>query len=130
MLEVAARHLLASSQSGILQLVVAEVNRSPELADAFHRAGPGRGAGSLERRIAAEMGKGRLRVSDPEDAASMLYSMAIGAIHIKMLLGLRGPPDEAEISRRVRQAVAVFLRGTMIDSVGLVLELRDDAKGQ
>ena len=113
-LEAAARHLLAPRQSGILRLVIAEVNRSPELADAFHRAGPGCGASSLERLIAAEAAKGRLRVSDPQCAASMLYAMAIGATHIKMLLGLRDPPDEAEISRQVREAVAVFLDGARV----------------
>jgi len=113
MLEVAARHLLAPRQSGIYRLIVAEVNRSPELANAFHRAGLGRGASSLERRIAAEAERGRLRVSNPEDAANMLFGMAIGTIHSKMLLGLRGPPDEEEISARVREAVTVFLRGTM-----------------
>jgi AcrR family transcriptional regulator len=114
-LEAAARHLLAPRQSGIFRLIVAEVNRSPELAEAFHRAGPGRGASSLERRIAEEMERGRLRPSDPEDAASMLYGMAIGSIHSKMLLALRGPPDEAEIAQRVREAVAIFLRGTLVD---------------
>jgi len=116
MLEVAACHLLAPRQSGIYRLIVAEVNRSPELADAFHRAGLGRGASSLERRISAEVRKGRLRVSNPRDAASMLFGMAIGTIHNKMLLGLRGPPDEAEISARVRDAVAVFLHGALTDS--------------
>jgi AcrR family transcriptional regulator len=118
MLDVAARHLLAPRQIGIFRLIVAEVNRSPELAEAFHRAGPGGGASALERRIAAEMEKGRLRLSNPEHAASILYGMALGSIHSKMLLGLPGPPDEAEIAHRVREAVAVFLHGTAIDSEG------------
>jgi hypothetical protein len=44
----------------------------------------------------------------------MLYAMTIGAIQLKMLLGLRGPPDGAEISRHVGEAVAVFLDGARV----------------
>lgn len=114
-LDVAGRHLLAPRRSGIFRLIVAEVHRYPELADAFHRAGPGRGASSLERRIAAEMEKGTLRASDPEAAASMLFAMAIGSVHIKMLLGLCAPPDDAAITGRIRDAVTIFLSGAATD---------------
>lgn len=111
MLESVMRQLFEPRQVAIFRLVIAEVNRSPELAGAFHRAGPGRGAGSLERRLAAEMAQGRLRLSDAREASRMLYGMAIGAAHMFLLLGLPGPPPDAEMSRTVAQAVETFLHG-------------------
>lgn len=114
MLLTCARHFLAAQQCELFRVIIAEVRRSPELADAFHRAGPGSGASSLEMRIEAEMRRGRLRPADPRKTADMLYGMAMGAAHMKVLLGLADPPDETEIAERVDQAVAVFLRGALV----------------
>jgi TetR/AcrR family transcriptional regulator of autoinduction and epiphytic fitness len=116
MLDAAARHLLAPRQAAIFRLVIAETNRSPELAEAFHRSGPGRGANSLQRRIVIEKERGRLRVDDPREAASMLYGMAIGALQMRMLLGLRGPPTDSEIAQRVHIAVETFLNGALVEA--------------
>ncbi|MEO3470550.1 TetR/AcrR family transcriptional regulator [Roseomonas sp. CAU 1739] len=112
MLEALIRHLFEPRQVAIFRLVIAEVNRSPELADAFHRAGPGRGANSLERRLASEIEQGRLRLTDAREAARMLFGMAVGATHTFLLLGLQGPPADAEVARLVANAVATFLHGT------------------
>jgi AcrR family transcriptional regulator len=122
MLGTAARHLLSPTQLGIFRLITTEVHRSPELAEAFHRAGPGRGEVAIERRLAREVGAGRLRLSSPETAGHMLFSLVIAPTQIATLLGVHGPigrrepPDEAEIDRRVREAVSVFLRGALVSS--------------
>ena len=113
MLLTLTRHLFEPRQVAIFRLVIAGVNRAPELADAFHRAGPGRGADSIERRLAAEIAKGRLWLSDARNGARMLFGIAIGAAHMALLLGLPGPPPEAEMERLVRDAVEVFLRGAL-----------------
>ncbi|MBW6400668.1 TetR/AcrR family transcriptional regulator [Roseomonas sp. HJA6] len=114
MLVALTRHLFNPRQVAIFRLIIGEVKRSPELADAFNQAGPAKGAGALERRLAAEMAKGRLSLADPTEAARMLFGMAIGAAHMFLLLGLQGPPSEAEMERRAGDAVAVFLRGALI----------------
>jgi len=116
MLAACTRHLLAARQCELIRLVISEVHRSPELADAFHRAGPGRGADSLETRIAREARQGRLRVNDPHKAAEMLYGMALGAAHMKVLLGLREPPGEAEIVQHINEAVTAFLHGALAEA--------------
>ncbi len=113
-LEAAGRSILAQRQTAIFRLVISEVQRSPELADAFHRASFGRGASSLHRRLATEMEAGRLRLKDPETAAKMLFGMTLGSVHMKMLLGLREPPGEEEIAQLARDAVSVFLRGALV----------------
>lgn len=106
-----ARQLLTPRANGIFRLILAEMPRSPDLAGAFHRAKLGRGASSLERRIEAEMAKGRLRGSDPKAAADMLFSMVVTCLAIEVMLGLRDTPDDAEIAGRVRGAVEIFLHG-------------------
>lgn len=114
MLEALIRHLFEPRQVAIFRLVIAEVNRSPELADAFHRAGPGRGASSLERRLASEMEQGRLRPTDAHEAAHMLFGMALGSMHTFLLLGLQGPPEDGEVARLVAHAVETFLHGAQV----------------
>lgn len=113
MLEVFARHFLAARQCDLFRLIIAETRRSPEMADAFHRAMTGHCARSLETRIASEIRQGRLQVQDAADAADMLYGMVMGPLHIKVLLGLREPPTEAEITRGIARAVRIFLHGML-----------------
>lgn len=111
MLVSLTRHLFQPRQVAIFRLIIGEVKGSPELADAFHQAGPGKGATALERRLAAEMADGRLTADDPREAARMLFGMAIGAAHMFLLLGLQGPPDDTELEDRADTAVRVFLDG-------------------
>lgn len=118
MLASVARHLFEPQQVAIFRLIIAEVRRAPELADAFHRAGPGRGASSIERRLATEIESGRLRLTDARQAARMLFGAAIGAAHMFLLLGLNGPPTEAEIERLAGDAVEIFLRGALVAATG------------
>jgi len=110
-LEPTARHLLALRPTGIFRLVIAEVQRSPELAEATHRVLVARGASALQRRIAAEMRAGVLQPGDPGATARMLYGMALGSTQIRMLLGVRGVPTPEEIAAMARDAVAIFLNG-------------------
>ena len=102
----------------IFRLVITEVKRSPEMAGAFYRAGPGRGANSLQRRLAAEIEQGHLRLTDAREAASMLFGMALGSTHIFLMLGLQGPPGRAEVARNVADAVDTFLRGALAAPAG------------
>ena len=112
-LEASARHLLSLRQTAIFRLVIAEGQRSPELAEALHRVIIGRGASALQRRLATAMREGVVMLDDAEVAARFLFGMAVGPIQIKMLLGLRDAPDDQELARVVRLAVTVFLHGAL-----------------
>ena len=119
MLEAAGRHLLAWRRTGILRLVIAEQARTPELAETVHRVLVRRGATALQRVIAAEMERGRLKPGDPEAVGRMLYGMAFGSTQIRLLLGVRQLPDAAEIAELAREAVEVFLNGARAEPVRL-----------
>lgn len=111
MIEAAGQHLLALRPTGIFRLVIAEVHRSPELAETSHRVLLRRGASALHRRIAAEMERGGLHPGDAEATARILYGMALGPAQMRMLLGMRGAPGPEEIAALARDAVAIFLHG-------------------
>lgn len=113
-LEAAGRHLLAQRQTALFRLVIAEVPRSPELAERWHRALVSRGASSLERRLAVEIEAARLRFADPRLAARMLYGMAFGAAQIRLLLGVAPPPCGSELRKMIKSAVLVFLQGARV----------------
>jgi len=106
-------HLFLPRQVAIFRLVIGEVKRSPELADAFMEVMLGRGANDLERRLAEEIARGRLALSDATEAAHMLFGMTMGAPHMLLLLGIHGPPSSAELEGRAAEAVEVFLRGAL-----------------
>jgi AcrR family transcriptional regulator len=110
-LEAAAGHLLSARQTAIFRLVIAEGGRTPELAEAFHRAILAKGASTLQRRMEREIRGGRLLLHDAEAGARLLFGMALGAAQVTLLLGLRAPPDGAEVARLARLAVAIFLHG-------------------
>lgn len=103
--------LLSTPQIGLFRLVSAEGGRYPEVAEAFHRAGPGNCESGLERWISEQVAAGRLRLDNAKDATDMLFGMAIGVTHIKLLLRLRETPPAEQIQAQIRRAVAIFLNG-------------------
>jgi AcrR family transcriptional regulator len=80
----------------------------PGIAQAIYDGGP---AASL-RRIAAWLTeqdrKGLLRVPDPDHAAEMFSSMAVGHGHLRAMLGLDHP--EVDIEARARETAQRFIR--------------------
>nr|WP_245818417.1 TetR/AcrR family transcriptional regulator C-terminal domain-containing protein [Roseomonas rosea] len=62
--------------------------------------------------MAGHARKGRLQIDDPGEAAGMLFGLAIGKMHMMLMLGRREQPSPEEIARQVDRAVEIFLRGT------------------
>src|SRR5882672_1772272 len=80
-----ARFVLAPRQAALYRLVIAESQRAPEIAHAFHREGPSMARAPLSNWLALQNARGTLRVADPVSAASMLISM-----EMSMLAALTG----------------------------------------
>ena len=114
LMELAATHLLNGRHIGFFRLISGEVKRAPELAEAFHRAVPTQGKGALERCLAIHAARGDLNIEDPAEAAGMLFGLAIGEPHMRMMLGQCDAPSPEEVSRRVLNAVEIFLNGTAV----------------
>ena len=112
LLEDVARHILSPRHVALFRVISSEVHRAPELAAAVQRSRNG-GTGVIEAWLRAQAQNGWLDIEDAAEVAGMLIGMVIGEPHILMLLGQREAPDAAEIHRRTRQAVAIFLGGTL-----------------
>lgn len=103
--------VLSPGVIGMHRVLIAEAWRTPELAQTFHRECPGRGKAILVRWLAKLCAEEGLTLEDPEEAAGMLFGMAIGELHMKLLMGAMRPPSKAAIVRRVRRALDIFLKG-------------------
>jgi AcrR family transcriptional regulator len=101
--------LLTPENLDILRIVIAASTKFPEIGKAFFEAGPCQGTkrlGSYFRRLTEQ---GVLAAEDPELAARQFLDLCKSGVHLRMLLGLRSPPEPEEIERNVESALKVFL---------------------
>lgn len=92
------------------RLVIGEVSRFPDLAQALHDHGPKRAVGLLAAMIERLAKRGLLTVDDPIVAATHFNWLVMSApLNAAMLLGDRGIPKPAELRRQAEDGVRIFL---------------------
>jgi TetR/AcrR family transcriptional repressor of mexJK operon len=92
------------------RLVIGEVTRFPELAEALYEHGPKRAITTLAAMFERFDELGLLRVDDPTAAATEFNWLVMGEpVNRAMLLGDAAIPSAAERAAQVRGAVRVFL---------------------
>jgi AcrR family transcriptional regulator len=91
------------------RLVVAEACRFPELGRAFYENGPKRYVSLVADWISQQAGRGRLRVADPDLAASQFLDLCRSNLMHKALWNVDPPPSAAARRRSVEAAVDVFM---------------------
>jgi TetR/AcrR family transcriptional repressor of mexJK operon len=92
------------------RLVIAEVERFPELGQALYEGGPGRAIAGLAAAFARWNEQGLLRVPDAKVAASQFNWLVMAEpINRAMLLGDAAVPGPAALRRHAKEAVRVFL---------------------
>lgn len=106
-----SRHVLAPEAVSLLRLIVAEHLHGRSLSRLLERQSAKPCCDILSDYLAHCAARGELAIEAPEEAAQMLFGMAIGGLHLGMLIGLREKPPEAELDERLRRAVALFLGG-------------------
>ncbi|WP_308797111.1 TetR/AcrR family transcriptional regulator [Agromyces silvae] len=95
LLEGQLRTVLDPTLLALRRLVIAEANRSPELAAILYEHGPERAIRSIAQTLERFIALGILRVANPELAATQLNWLVMGEpINRAMLLG----PGSAEMS--------------------------------
>jgi TetR/AcrR family transcriptional regulator of autoinduction and epiphytic fitness len=113
-LRKSVQFIVSPKEIGMCRLVAAEGASSPALARLFHDEGkPGQLA--VEQCLADLARRGEIAIDDAHEATLMLLGMAMGVMHIGLMLGVRRSPTKREIEQHVRKAVHVFLRGTARD---------------
>lgn len=112
------RFMLAPRTLAIYRIVIGEGARFPNLARAFHAAGPDQGRAWLSGWIAGEVARGRLRPdTDPRRAAEQMIGLLRGDLYLRNVLGLASEPTDAEIEDVVNAAADTFLRAYAAEPV-------------
>ena len=116
--EIGNRYLRVIMQPDTVHLyrtISAEGIRFPHLPQVFFENGPGRASRSLARTLEKNRDVWVLRDLDYERAAEHFFGMVRGDIHLKVVLGLRPPPEQDEIRSTVASIVDLFADGCRDD---------------
>ncbi|HQT60760.1 MULTISPECIES: TetR/AcrR family transcriptional regulator [unclassified Acidiphilium] len=120
MIRLWAHHVMSPSIIALARLIMAEYMHGRTLSRLLDREGAKPCRDALRDYFAACNARGDLAIDDPEETAHMLYGMAIGNIHIEMLLGIGKTRTRAEIDARIARAVTLFLNGARAVGQGAV----------
>ncbi|MBK1871186.1 TetR/AcrR family transcriptional regulator [Aestuariivirga sp. YIM B02566] len=94
-----------------LRLVLAECDRFPEIAAAFDELALRRTTQTMEGWLRQQRDRGMIEIDDTATAVGMLRGMMVMEPQRAMMLGLKPPPDHAEIVKRARNCARLFLDG-------------------
>ncbi|MDE8344700.1 MAG: TetR/AcrR family transcriptional regulator [Acidocella sp.] len=108
-----ARFLLSPQQIAIIRLIMAEYTHSPDMGRVFHRNRVMKAKAKLECCLADIARSQSCADADTKEMAAMLFGMAIGEMHLGVLVGFRNVPTRQMVEKRVRHAVDIFLGGCM-----------------
>lgn len=112
-LREAGRRILAYMTSDFAQamfrICVTESPRFPEIGRAFYETGPELGRARLGCYLRAACAGGTLRIDDIDLAADQFFQLCQTTICDRMLCGVQSQFSEAEITRTVDGAVAMFM---------------------
>jgi AcrR family transcriptional regulator len=103
------QHLYSEQTVQMFRILVAEAQRSPELARVFYEVGPARGQQGLQGYLEAAKARGALDIADCALAAEQFLSLCKGRAHLQFLLNLIAPLKPAEIRLHIAQAVSAFM---------------------
>ncbi len=106
-----ARTVLTGRIVSLRRLLIAEVRRFPDLADAYHRRAPGRVVQGLAAALQRYHERGLLVVERPLRAAEQLAFLVLGPSLDRALFDPDGTPvDDLLLTERVQSGVDTFLR--------------------
>jgi TetR/AcrR family transcriptional repressor of mexJK operon len=102
--------LIDPENTAILRMVVAEVNKFPDLGRIFFETGPTRFVECVAEYLERADATGELSIPDPKLAALQFLALITAEVRMASLLGVIGRLDEATARRAVHAGVETFLR--------------------
>jgi AcrR family transcriptional regulator len=103
---------LAEDTIAIFRLAVAEADRFPEIANAFHMQAIAQTNAVLERWLVLQSDLKRLEIEDATLVSGILRGMMIMEPQRAVLLGQKKPPTREEIAARAEICADLFLNGS------------------
>lgn len=105
-------HFIASAKAlGLYRMVLGEVLRQPQLAQAFYESGPAETFQRARQFMVHAAEKGELAITDCELATHQYFGLLKANMHMKLLLCLSERPSDADLERFVDAAVDLFVKG-------------------
>ena len=95
----------------IYRTAITQVQQFPELGKLFYESGPMRCMAILASYLKKLHLNGELNIADPKHAAGVFFSMLVGRMQMRMLLGVEKQISQKEIDNNIRYVVRIFLRG-------------------
>jgi TetR/AcrR family transcriptional repressor of mexJK operon len=92
------------------RVMVAQAGQEARLAELFFARGPRAALVEMEAFLRHAHAAGTLRVDAPAQAAGHFFCLLKGVRHMRVLVGLCPPPDDAERDAHVADVVALFVR--------------------
>ena len=87
------------------RIVLAELQRFPELGVLFYRSGPERNISALASYLENLSKEDNLKVENPRKTAEEFFELVRGYTHLRLLLGIEKRPDQEAIRLQVARAV-------------------------
>jgi len=104
------RWLSKPSTIALYRLAVVEAKQAPEIARALDSAGRVPLRGALTAWLTAAQNGRLIGDGDPDRMAEQFFSLLLGELRLRLVLGVVAHPDENEILRRAGAATEAFLR--------------------
>lgn len=102
------RRVASPDGIALFRVVVSESIRFPEIGRIFWDGGPGRVNPMLIEYLSAQIARGKLRETEPEEMMNFLVSMCTGGPRMRMLLNL-DQPGESDPQPEADAIVEAFL---------------------
>jgi AcrR family transcriptional regulator len=103
------KHLFSPETASLFRILVAEAQRSPELARVFYEVGPARGQKGLQTYLEGAKAHGTVDCVNCAVAAEQFLTLCKGFTHLQFLLNLIPPLTAEEIRAQIARAVDAFM---------------------
>ena len=104
------REISHPSVIAVFRLAIAEVERSPEIAQTLDSAGRDAMRGALAELLASAQSTGVLGAGEPIEMATQYLGLLWEGLMVGLLLGVAAPPAPAEAKQRATKATSAFMR--------------------
>ena len=94
---------------------MAEYTHGKDFGRIFHQKRVLKGKIALENCLRQLKPPFYQEVGDVKEMGALLFGMALGEVHLAVLLGFRAMPSKAVLTRRIALAVELFLRTHVAD---------------
>lgn len=110
------RFIASAKALGLYRMVLGEVLRQPQLAQAFYESGPAETFERARKFMAHMTERGELAITDCDLATHQYFGLLKANMHMKLLLCLSERPSDEELERFVDAAVDLFVKGYAPDN--------------